>query len=207
MVLNIVYHNSPFATTEPPPPPAVVLLIHTDLDIPASADLLIHEDLGLAPKAKSVKFADTYPPQRAPPRGVVDKLIPSPGSLSRRNLDKTSQWNQHHTKEETVVIKAVVNKIVDQVLDTTQAISFQRIELLEQVYREAAVMFPILRKYEGNWATYCMVFAHLKYTSTEAIKRTAQEHVDILEAAISAVQPGRARNLRSGTSAQSSSRA
>ncbi|KAJ7107170.1 hypothetical protein C8R43DRAFT_1140378 [Mycena crocata] len=194
MVLDIVYHNSPFAATEPPPPPAVVLLIQTDLDEPASADLLIHEDFGLAPKAKSVKFAHTYPPPR-----MFDKLIPSPGGLSRRNLDKTAEWKKDHTKEDTVLVKAVVHQIVDRVLDTTKAISFQKGELLEQVYREAAVLYPILRQYDENWVTYCIVYAHLKYTSTEAAKKAAQERVETLETAITAVQSGpgpRTRTLR-----------
>ncbi|KAJ7087612.1 hypothetical protein B0H15DRAFT_801204 [Mycena belliarum] len=198
MVL-IVPYDSPFAAAEPPPPPAVVLLIHTDLDLPTeSADLLIHEDLGLAPTAKkAVQFAHKYPP---PP--IFDKLIPSPGRLSRLNLDNTPEWKQDHTPKDTALIKAVIHRLVDKLLDTTKAISFQDKELVEQVYREGAAVYPILCQYENNWATYCIVHAHLKYTSTEAIKKAADDRLEKLEEAVAAVGSGPGPRTRAARTAQ-----
>ncbi|KAJ7089906.1 hypothetical protein C8R44DRAFT_892093 [Mycena epipterygia] len=154
-----VRYGSPFAETEPPPPPVVLLLLQTDLTMHTSTGLVIHEDLELVPSAKK-------------DRGVT---IPVPQMLTRKVLEHHETWEGDKT--ETALIKKVVHELVETLLDTTSAISDQEAGLLEEVFRRAAQMFPILRKYDDNWATRCIVQARLKATSANASNKAVKKAV------------------------------
>ncbi|KAJ7121075.1 hypothetical protein C8R44DRAFT_736765 [Mycena epipterygia] len=170
-----VRYGSPFTETEPPPPPVVLLLLQTDLTMHTSTGLVIHEDLELVPSAKkTVAFAPalehTYPP---PP--IFEVTIPVPQMLTRKVLEHHETWEGDKT--ETALIKKVVHKLVETLLDTTSAISDQEAGLLEEVFRWAAQMFPILRKYNDNWATRCIIQARLKATSANASNKVVKKAV------------------------------
>ncbi|KAJ6529251.1 hypothetical protein B0H19DRAFT_1274295 [Mycena capillaripes] len=188
----VVRYASPFAETEPPPPPVVLLLLQTDLNTHPSTGLNIHEDLeNLVPHGakKTVAFAPaptlnyTYPP---PP--IFQDMIPAPPMLTRKIIENHDAWEGG--ERETALIKTVIHALVDKLLDTTKSLSDQDTELVEEVFRQAAQMHPILGKYEKNWATRCIVQARLKSTSSSASNKAAKEVVAGV-ADIAHVQTGR----------------
>jgi hypothetical protein len=93
---------------------------------------------------------------------------------------------------------------VHALVDTTVSFREQDTELLQDVYQQvsiileyhscycpiltvvqAALMHPVLRKYEDNWVMYCIVQARLKATSANAsakgAKQVSKEIVAIVE--------------------------
>ncbi|KAJ7807082.1 hypothetical protein B0H14DRAFT_2609985 [Mycena olivaceomarginata] len=163
---------SPFAGRESPPPPVVLLLSQTDLHMPSSPGLLIHQDLGLAPSSKlkkNVAFAPvhTYPP---PPILAATDLIPCPPQLSRHLLEHHPGWEVDTAQTLVIKFQKTIYKLVDKILDTSQSLKYQDPELVAKVYKQAIQMHPILRNYEDNWATKCVIGAHLKTTAQNAVK-------------------------------------
>lgn len=83
---------------------------------------------------------------------------------------------------------------MDRLLDTTKSYTSQNSEHLEEVFRQvslsittcyciltivqAARMHPMLSKYEGDWATRCIVQARLKATSAIAAHKANKEGLD-----------------------------
>jgi hypothetical protein len=81
-----------------------------------------------------------------------------------------------------------IYKLVDKILDTSQSLKYQDPELVAKVYKQVSIlgiivscrsiftviqaiqMHPILRNYEDNWATKCIIGAHLKTTAQNAVK-------------------------------------
>ncbi|KAJ7036007.1 hypothetical protein C8F04DRAFT_1258372 [Mycena alexandri] len=72
-------------------------------------------------------------------------------------------------------------------LDTTKCITDQDTQLVQEVYQQAAQMHPILQEYQGNWATNCILQAHLKSTSQAAKKVAEAEEAEQLLAATNEV--------------------
>lgn len=79
---------------------------------------------------------------------------------------------------------------MDNLLDTTSSVSEQDEDLLTLVYQRASIfkiidlyfmlivvqaaeMHPMLLQYEDNWATYCIVQAHLKSTAALAGRKAS----------------------------------
>ncbi|KAJ6537914.1 hypothetical protein B0H19DRAFT_1079015 [Mycena capillaripes] len=182
-----VRHPSPFVETEPLPPPVVLLLSQTDLNLHTSTGLVIHEHLELVPSAKkTVVFAPastlehTYPPPL-----IFENTIPVPRMLTRKIIENHATWEAD--QKETALIKTFVHALVDKLLDTTKPFPDQDTGPLEEVFRQAAQMHPILRKYENNWATCCIIQARLKNTSSSASTKAAKEAVANVA---NIVQPG-----------------
>ncbi|KAJ7736641.1 hypothetical protein B0H16DRAFT_1730688 [Mycena metata] len=193
MAKSFVCLASPFAALEPPPPAVVQLLIQTDLNAPTFTGLLIHEDLNdLVPPAKKRVVFATTPHNSYPPPSILPDTIPPPPGLTRRTLENHDAWTIEAA--ETAVIKTTVHNLADAILDTTKCITDQDKKLLDQVYQEAAQMHPLLREYQGNWATNCILQAHLKIT-TQAAKKMAEakEAEQLLAAANEVVAKRRSR--------------
>ncbi|KAJ7660085.1 hypothetical protein B0H14DRAFT_2659169 [Mycena olivaceomarginata] len=75
----------------------------------------------------------------------------------------------------TPVLKhTTVHALVDKLLDTTKSLSDQDPELVQEVF-SATQMHLDLSKCENNWATCCIVQAHLKATSSNASNKVAKE--------------------------------
>ncbi|KAJ7721258.1 hypothetical protein DFH07DRAFT_784175 [Mycena maculata] len=148
---------SPFAETEKPPPPVVLLLSQTDLDMHTST--VIHEDLEYhVPSAKkTVVFAPASALEHTyPPAPIMEVPITAPKMLTRKIIENHAEW------------KTTIHNLVDRLLDTTKALSDQKDVLLQQLFKEAAVMHPVLRNYDSDWATRCIVQARLKATAASA---------------------------------------
>ncbi|KAJ7732858.1 hypothetical protein B0H16DRAFT_1468369 [Mycena metata] len=172
MAKSFVRLTSPFAALEPPPPAVVQLLIQTDLNAPTFTGLLIHKDLNdLVPPAKKRVVFATTPHNSYPPPSILPDTIPPPPGLTRHTLENHDAWTIEAA--ETAVIKTTVHNLADAILDTTKCITDEDKKLLDQVYQEAAQMHPLLREYQGNWATNCILQAHLKIT-TQAAKKMAE---------------------------------
>ncbi|KAJ7020522.1 hypothetical protein C8F04DRAFT_1274996 [Mycena alexandri] len=134
--------------------------------MPTSPGRLIHEDLTTAvKKPKKVVFAaaadHTYPPP-----SIVPNAIPTPRHLTAKAVENHKGWTLGAT--ETDVIKRTIHKLTDHLLDTTQCYSKQAKTPLLLVYERALEMHPVLREFENEWATRCIITAHLKATAAAA---------------------------------------
>ncbi|KAJ6532082.1 hypothetical protein B0H19DRAFT_1273237 [Mycena capillaripes] len=125
---------------------------------------------------------------------MLEKKIPVPSSLTRKILEDHPGWECDDT--DTALIKKTVHQIIEDLLDETKSMSDQKPMLLEEVYRRAADMFPVLRNYADNWATRCIVQAHLKATAAIASNKAVQEAVVNLA---NTVQSGGARTRGKST--------
>ncbi|KAJ7691835.1 hypothetical protein B0H16DRAFT_1752188 [Mycena metata] len=128
--------------------------------MPTSPGRLIHEDLKTAvKKPKKVVFAavadHTYPPPL-----IVPNVIPTPRHLSTKTVENHKGWTIGAT--ETDVIKRTVHQLTDHLLDTTQCYSKQAQTPLLLVHERALEMHPVLHEFENEWATRCIIMAHLK---------------------------------------------
>ncbi|KAJ7456803.1 hypothetical protein B0H11DRAFT_2243966 [Mycena galericulata] len=172
---SIVRHASPFAETEQPPPPVVLLILQTDVEhISTGPGLLMHEDLESA--KKRVAFAPS-PEHTYPPPPILTKKIKKPDQVTRKIVENHHGWQS--SESDTEEIKKTVHGLVQSLLDTNKPVTDQKDEDLDKVYRQAALAHPVLHKYDDNWATYCIVQAHLKSTAATAakLKRALREVV------------------------------
>ncbi|KAJ7775908.1 hypothetical protein DFH07DRAFT_951809 [Mycena maculata] len=160
---------SPFAETKKPPPPVVLLLLQTALDVHTSTGLVVHEDLEnhLPSAKKMVMLAPTSALEHTyPPPPIIEVPIPAPRMLTHKIIENHADWKVE--AQETALIKTTIHQLVDRLLDTTKALSDQKDDLLQQVFKEAAVMHPVLRNYNSDWVTRCIVQARLKATAASA---------------------------------------
>ncbi|KAJ7260275.1 hypothetical protein C8J57DRAFT_1233295 [Mycena rebaudengoi] len=194
--------SSPFAKNDAPPPPVVMLLLHTDLDLPASTDLLIHEDLGnfvhpVANTKKKVEFAPT-PTHTYPPPPTFTTLIPSPSGLTTKSVENHPGWLSD--AQETKAMKKFIGQDANQLCDTSKSIENQKQSVLDALYLRAANQFPILHKYEDNWGTYVITQAHLKNTANRSNRQARKKVTDVVAVVVAeaaAFPVANARKLRS----------
>ncbi|KAJ7755279.1 hypothetical protein DFH07DRAFT_773397 [Mycena maculata] len=92
--------------------------------------------------------------------------IAAPIALSRQTIKKHSEWIE--SDEQTKKITAYIKKLADSMLDKTQAFTNQNDNKVKQLYRQTNKEFPCMQRYQDNWATKCILQAHLKIKASAA---------------------------------------
>ncbi|KAJ7437625.1 hypothetical protein B0H11DRAFT_2255239 [Mycena galericulata] len=114
--------------------------------------------------------------------------ITAPTAVCRQNIKKHPEWIEN--AEQTKKITAYIKKLADSMLDKTRAFTNQNKHKVKQVYQQTNKEFPCMRKYQDNWATKCILSAHLKIKASAAKTRTKNKILNTLSDQVGASQQG-----------------
>ncbi|KAJ7259351.1 hypothetical protein C8J57DRAFT_1233713 [Mycena rebaudengoi] len=90
---------------------------------------------------------------------VITPKIDCPKGLTCMTLAKHKAWAHGDLTNE---ITAHVHILAKKYLDTSEVYSNQNRTALKDVYRKAKAAYPVLKEYNNNWPTKCILQAHLK---------------------------------------------
>ncbi|KAJ7449504.1 hypothetical protein B0H11DRAFT_2247245 [Mycena galericulata] len=114
--------------------------------------------------------------------------IAKPSALSRQSIRKHSEWIE--SEPQTKKITARIKTLAGSMLDPTRALADQNENKVKQLYRQINDEFPCMRQYQDNWATKCILGAHLKIKARAAKNKAKNKILNTLSDQVAISQQG-----------------